>query len=139
MKLKIFQPQRARVEMMPLIDSFFLILVYFIYVFISMSTHKGIALNLPNASTAVSDKADHVVISIDKNGRVYIDKQLTAQDALKGYLEKHYIQERESLSLYVSGDTDAPYGAVIYVLNTARELGIEKVLVETNVQNDKNQ
>lgn len=80
----------------------------------------------------------HVAVSIDKNGKLYIDKQLTTPAALKEYLEEYYAKGRESFSLYVLGDTDAPYGAVVYVLNTARELGIEKVLVETNVQNDKN-
>lgn len=133
MKLKIVQPQRSRIEMMPLIDAFFLILVYFIYVFVSMSVHKGIALDLPKASTAVNDRADHYAVSVDKQGALFLDKRPTSRAALKGELKRLYEKDKDAFSLYIFGDVQAPHGEVVYVLNIARELGIEKVLIETNV------
>lgn len=136
MKLKIVQPQRSRIEMMPLIDSFFLILVYFIYAFLSMSVHKGISLDLPKASTAVSDRSEHCAVSVDREGRLFIDKQPVARADLKGKLKQLYEKAPEIFSLYIFGDVDAPHGNVVFILNTARELGIEKVLIETNPDGD---
>ncbi|MGE0268915.1 MAG: ExbD/TolR family protein [Candidatus Omnitrophota bacterium] len=139
MKLKIVQPQRSRMEMMPLIDSFFLILVYFIYAFLSMSVHKGISLDLPRASTAVSDRSEHCAVSVNKEGRLFIDKQPVSRTDLKRNLKSLFEKDRDAFSLYIFGDVDAPHGDVVYILNTARELGIEKVLIETNPAGDSDE
>lgn len=137
MKLKVMVPKRSRIEMMPLIDAFFLILVYFIYAFLSMSVHKGIALDLPSASMATSDRSDHHAVSVDDRGRLFLDKHPVTREALKSRLKDLYEKDKEGFSLYIFGDVSAPHGEVVYVLNAARELGIEKVLIETNVHGEE--
>lgn len=132
MKLKIVQPPRSRIELMPLIDSFFLILAYFIYSFLSMSVHKGIQLDLPSASTSKITKMKNTAVSVDKDGRFFLDKNPVGREELRVRLGELFERAPEQFNLYIFGDEAAPHGDVVYVLNLARELGIEKVLIETS-------
>ncbi len=132
MKLKVEQLRRSRIEMMPLIDSFFLILVYFIYAFLSMSVHKGIPLDLPQASTSEVSKSTHYAVSVDKQEQYYLDKKPIEKSVLKASLRTLFEKDREAFQLYIFGDQQTPHGEIVFVLNIARELGIEKVLIETN-------
>ncbi len=52
MKIRRRSVKAARIEMMPLIDIVFLLLVFFIYAMLSMAVHRGLQLNLPESSEA---------------------------------------------------------------------------------------
>src|SRR3989338_4335699 len=138
MKLRSIEIEKCRIEMMPLIDSFFLILVYFIYAFLSMSVHKGIDLKLPQASAAVEQKKDYYAVSVDKDGQIFFNKELVGRDELSGRLKELTAQAKE-FNLFIFGDTDAHHWDVIFVLNTAKEAGIDQVSIETNILNDENE
>ena len=43
---------KPRVEMLPLMDVVFLLLVFFIYSMLTMAVHRGVALTLPVSGTA---------------------------------------------------------------------------------------
>ncbi len=55
-----------RIEMIPLIDVVFLILVFMIYAMLSMVIHRGFKVELPHASTSEIDRKDYVSITVDK-------------------------------------------------------------------------
>lgn len=135
MKLKEIEIKKARIEMVPLIDSFFLVLVYFIYSFLSMSVHKGVHLNLPQSTTAIQEKADHHDVSISKEGLLYVDGKLTGKSDIKNQLQILYTAaDKKDFNLYIYGDKDAPYGEVICVLGIAKGIGIGKVFIETRAE-----
>ena len=48
--------KRARIEMIPLIDVVFLLLIFFIYTMLSMTIHKGIPVLLPKAKTGLIER-----------------------------------------------------------------------------------
>jgi len=131
MKLNAYLPKRSRIEMMPLIDSFFLILVYFIYAFLSMSVHKGVPLDLPKAATAQDDRAEYIGVSVDEDGQISLDKKQVSIQELRQELND--IQKFQSeAQIYIFGDVLAPHGQVVRVLDIIREVGIEKVLIQTD-------
>ncbi len=137
MKLNQTAIQRPRIEMLPLVDSFFLILVYFIYAFVSMSVHKGVPLDLPQAATAVIKNEEHVGISITKEGKIFINKVEIDKQGLKKYLEDLKVQMRTKPSvLYIYGDKKASHGDVIEVFDLIRKVGIQKVFIETRREGD---
>ena len=55
-----------RIEMIPLIDVVFLILVFLIYAILSMVIHRGFKVDLPQATTAEIDREDYVSITVDR-------------------------------------------------------------------------
>ena len=54
MKIRRRKLKAVRIEMLPLIDVVFLLLVFFIYAMLSMAIHRGMQLDLPQSSTALS-------------------------------------------------------------------------------------
>lgn len=132
MKMKSIQFKPARIEMVPLIDSFFLILVYFIIAFLSMSRHQGIPLNLPIAQSVVEEKIEHFGISISSKGTVYWNQKQVSLEGLREELVK--IKESlpaDKINIYIYGDQRAQHGVVIQVLDSVRKSGITRIFMET--------
>ncbi|MEE9566422.1 MAG: biopolymer transporter ExbD, partial [Desulfobacteria bacterium] len=61
MKLKL-ERKSARIELIPLVDIIFLLLVFFIYSMLSMAVYRGIPVMLPQAETVESAKEQAVFI-----------------------------------------------------------------------------
>lgn len=132
MKIKQIPRKRARIEMIPLIDSMFLLLVFFIYAMLSMVVHKGISVDLPVAATSVIDKEDYLSLSITREKKIFFDKREVSFRELPLFLR----QEREKnpkLELFINADKKAYYGRIIKVLDVIRAAGIKKVSFETGV------
>ena len=69
MKVKPVGVKKARIEMLPLIDIVFLLLVFFIYAMLSMAVHRGLPVELPVSTTAEIDKKLVLSVTIDAQGK----------------------------------------------------------------------
>jgi len=126
MKLKSgFEKRKARVEMLPLIDVVFLLLVFFIYSFLSMVIHRGLDVELPGATTAAVRKNNYIDVTITAENRIFVNKQpvtlenvATAVRAARG---------TEDLPVFINGDQKAGLGPAVELLDRLRLEGIEKV------------
>jgi biopolymer transport protein ExbD len=121
---------KTRIEMIPLMDVIFLLLVAFIFFTMSMTVHRGIPIELPSSSTAKVEKKDFVEISIKKDGSVFFNKREVAMDEL--------LLEVTSLSrvspdtkIIISGDGGASYETIVSVLDVIRKSGVTKVSLDT--------
>lgn len=65
------------VQMAPLIDCVFLLLIYFLCTAHVTKPHRDLEINLPEASVAEQTKSsyDTVIIEVTKDGRIYMDAQ----------------------------------------------------------------
>ncbi|HET6252174.1 MAG TPA: biopolymer transporter ExbD [Tepidisphaeraceae bacterium] len=123
----------ARIEIIPLIDIMFFLLAAFMLVSLSMVNLKGVKVNLPTAVSSTSEpKKDFVDISVDKDGVIYLDKKLVADNELIASLVS--LQKANPvLRVFISGDQDARHGRMIRVLDLVRQAGIDKVAFETRL------
>lgn len=133
--MKIKQPvqAKARIEMIPLIDSFFLILVYFIYSFLSMSIHKTIPLTLPEAKTGVHVEREFHELSLTADGKNYLDGQPCAFPQCLDQVESLWKQASAgAFNFYLRADEKVLHGHVVTVLDRLREIGLQHVSIETS-------
>jgi len=120
----------GRIEIIPLIDIMFFLLASFMLVSLSMVNLKSVKVNLPTATTATLEtKNDFASISVDRDGAVYLDKQPLGLNELALRLNAWH-HTNENLRVFISGDQDVRYGAVIHVLDLVRATGIQKVAFE---------
>lgn len=120
----------ARIEIIPLIDIMFFLLASFMLVSLSMVNLKSVKVNLPTATTATLEtKNDFVSISVDKAGAVYLDKQPVGANELVSRLNAWH-HTNENVRVFISGDQDVRYGAVVHILDLVRSTGIQKVAFE---------
>ncbi len=129
MKLKTgFETKKARIEMLPLIDIVFLLLVFFIYAMLSMVVHRGFKVDLPQATTAEIDRKDYISITVDKDNRILLDK---AEILLENLSEEVRAKAMKGTKIFINGDKEADLGVVINVLDTLRRDDIKEVYFET--------
>jgi len=129
MKLKTgFETKKARIEMIPLIDIVFLLLVFFIYAMLSMVVHRGFKVDLPQATTAEIDRKDYISITVDKDNRILLNK---AEILLENLSDEVKVKAMKGTKIFINGDKKADLGVVINVLDTLRRDNIKEVYFET--------
>ena len=114
----------------PLIDIVFLLLVFFM-----LTAHfvrdEGIAIQLPQAETAVSREDDAaVVVVLDTDGRIHLAGEIIEATALEGALRRA-LQTRSKKWVTLRGDRASDLGNAVAILDAARKAGAETVDVVT--------
>ncbi len=124
-----YERRRARIEMIPLIDVVFLLLVFFIYAMLSMVVHRGLRVELPGAATAETDRQAYVGITVTEDNAVLVEREPVELDALvAAVLERR--KSREDLAVYINGDRRSDLGMAVKILDLLKQAGIREVSIE---------
>lgn len=131
MQAKPFIAKRARVEMIPLIDMFFLLLVFFIFGVFSMSMQQGIVVDLPSAQTATAQPQEDVTtISVTAAGEILVQRISVAREELPALLRQRQASHPQAM-VVINADRAAQHGVVLSVLDAVRQAGIQQVSFQT--------
>src|SRR5437763_7305740 len=80
--------KRTRIEIIPMIDTMFFLLVFFMLSSLALTRLNGLPVNLPRASTAHKQAAD-LTLTIDKDQRLYVNKEpVTLANVAEKLVEK---------------------------------------------------
>src|SRR5208283_1262533 len=74
--------KRTKIEIIPMIDTIFFLLVFFMLSSLALVKLNGLPVNLPQASTATKQQGKDLTITVDKERRVYVNKKLVDVDNL---------------------------------------------------------
>ena len=119
--------RRARIEMLPLIDVVFLLLVFFIYAMLSMVVHRGIEVELPGAASAQTDQRESVTVSIDKDRRLFVEGRETSLSELAARVRAARARRGTNLPVWIEGHREAPLESAVGALDALRSAGITEV------------
>tara|TARA_B110000037_G_C16973315_1_gene445963 strand:+ start:469 stop:888 length:420 start_codon:yes stop_codon:yes gene_type:complete len=123
----------AGVQMAPMIDMVFLLLVFFMCV--SSISQAGLQIEVDLAesdrSEVPEDLSNRVMVSIDSEGRVFLNAQLMEDGQLMGELEKA-VSSSESLKLNIRADRSVHYSDVREVMKVAAGIGISEIVYATH-------
>jgi biopolymer transport protein ExbD len=126
-KLRRRPPRKARIEIIPMIDTVFFLLVFFMMASLSMTVHGGIPVNLPKAARAEAARGP-VTISIGRDGVVYLEREPIEPAQLTARLRKR-AQAEPDVAAVIEADTDVRHGRVVDVMDAARVAGIGKLAI----------
>ncbi len=129
MKLNLYKTKNPRIEMLPLIDVVFLLLVFFIYAMLSMAVHRGLPLALPSSSTAKIDKKLVLSVSIESEGTIYIDKHQVALEDLAKTLKVRAGHEMDP-GVLLFADRNISYQKLFKVLDQIQTAGIHRISLQ---------
>ena len=132
MKVNIQAGRKSRIEMMPLIDIVFLLLVFFIYAMLSMAVHRGLPVILPTSSTAKIDKNLILSVTVDSDGAIYVDKEKVSMGHLAGALKKK-TENSEKVGVLLFADRTLPYQKLFKVLDQIRMAGLNRISLQAEV------
>ena len=133
MKFQRQSREAAEVNLTPLIDIVFLLLIFFM-VSTTFTKENHLSLDLPEASAeAASVPAEAIEIIISASGAYSInDKTLIngQLDTIKRGLAK-ILGDRQAAPVIITADEQAPHGAVVKVMDAAGQLGLVNLSITT--------
>ncbi len=129
MKLLNIQPRRPEIQMSPLIDVIFLLLIFYA-VTTQFVTDQRLKLDLPDAKTAeevgMSREERPPIVKIARDGSIWIDDNEISEEDLEAQLTE-LVQSRPEQTVILKGDEGADYGIVVHVLDIARSVGAKSI------------
>ncbi len=136
MKVNVTRSRKARIEMLPLIDTVFLLLVFFIYAMLSMAVHRGLPVLLPTSAGAGIDRHADLSVTVRRDGSVFVDKVPVAMENLATFLKDRARRDRET-GVLLFADRRLSYQELFRVLDRIREAGIRKVSLQSEADREK--
>ena len=117
------------IQLTPMIDVMTVLLAVFMVTTPMMTT--GIDLELPRAGHSAITGNDHAIqVSVDSRGRYFLSNtQLSRDEVIKRAVAMR--GENPNLTIMISGDTHADYGAVMSVMGGLKDAGFQKVGLRT--------
>lgn len=139
MNLRKFRREEMSVNLTPLIDVVFLLLIFFM-VTTTFREESEIEIDLPQASNQpVEQVGNPLEVVIDRDGRFYIDQKLvinTQLDTLKRALRKAK-GDRKNPPVIISADAKSPHQSVVTAMDAARQIGLVRMSIATRNQNQQ--
>ena len=126
----------SEINVTPFVDVMLVLLIIFMVTAPMMI--QGVDVALPEVtSEPLSSAIEPLIISIDKQNRLYINDFEVKLDFLKEKLGK-ILEGRTDREVYLRADKTIPYGTVVLVMAEIKGAGVEKLgMVTTPVEDEK--
>lgn len=127
------------VDVVPLIDTVFLLLVIFLVMVLRMRVDEGLSVELPpvesgaGAEAAPTPAKNLLVIAVARGGDIVIDGRIVAAAALADLVRGHGVADGAGADrgkkrpVEIRGDRRAPHGAVMAVLAAVQAAGVRDI------------
>jgi len=134
MNLQPGNEDEPEVNLTPLIDVVFLLLIFFM-VSTTFQQQSRIKIDLPEATaTHAAQEEETLEIVIDSQGRYFIGDQQTVNTTsktLKSAISKA-LGNRESAPVVIRADAYTPHQAVVTALDVTSQLGLTRISLATS-------
>ncbi len=130
MKLSEKHPKKIGINLTPLIDVLFILIIFFT-VSSTFLEQPGIELKLPDAESSQSHTAQKVIIYVDKNEMIFLNADSVEIDHIAEAVEA-LISAQTDKSVVLHADKEVSHGIIIRIMDLLRKRGIYKIVVSTS-------
>jgi len=121
--------KRTKIEIIPMIDTMFFLLVFFMLSSLALTKMMGMPVNLPKAASATRMQSDNFALTIDKAGAIYLDRTPVTVDTLRDRLAGQ--PGLKDKVLVIDADESSSHGLVVRCIDAAREAGVTRFAIAT--------
>lgn len=114
--------KRIRLDIIPMIDVIFFLLVFFMLFTTFKTTPAGLNIELPKAVTAQEQQPSELVVNISKDGVMYVNGEQVTSQRLKA-LVKDRLKKQPDLFVIIKADKQALYDYVVQAMDDVRAVG----------------
>ena len=125
-----------QLDLTSVMDMSFLLLIFLTLV-ATPAFQRGLAVDLPASRTAGPVTKTNLVVSLDAQGRIYLDQTQVSTEELSRQL-REAAQRPDFGTLVLRADGEVRHAAVVAVLDVISSAGIEKVSIATRPLMEKN-
>ena len=119
-----------QIYIVPMIDVIFALLTFFIMSTLYLTRSEGLPINLPKASTAEAQKSTAVTVTIDQQGKLFLNQKPTDLKTLNGQVQKIIGTQPQTLVI-INADERVSHGQVITVMDRLRLLRGVRLAIAT--------
>lgn len=124
----------TRLNIAPLIDVVFLLLIFFM-----LSSHfvtqPGIKITLPSAITARLHPEEDIIISITEDSNLYLNERLVTLENLLEQLRIE-ITKTEKKTVIIKADEKIDLGLAVKVMDIAKQADAQRLIISTRLKED---
>ncbi len=119
-------------EMTPLIDMVFLLLIFFLVATTFHQTEREMQIALPNAAFAgpISTALREIIINVDTDGNIIVNGRILEPQDLQRLVEEAVAANADQ-KVTVRGDRDTSYANIVRVLDICKGSGIQEPYLDT--------
>jgi len=117
------------IDLTPMLDVVFIMLIFFI-VTASFVKETGIEINRPEASTAEAEDTAVILVAINANNDIWIDRRRIDVRAVRANIERMHAENPRGVVI-VQADNRANVQTLTAVVDAARQAGVMDVSVAT--------
>ncbi len=131
--IQTYEPDSgAQIELAPIIDMVFLLLIFFLVATTFHQTEREMQIALPHAASAgaISTALREVVINVDADGRIIVSGSTIEPEALRALIGAAVAANPEQ-KITVRGDRSTAYANVVAVLDICKGSGIQEPYLDT--------
>lgn len=110
-----------KINIVPMIDVIFAILVFFIVSSLYLTRSEGLSVNLPQAKTTEVQETKQITVSLDREGKLTIDRQPAKLEQLQTQIEK-LIKTESTTVVVINADKSVEHGKVVDVIDQLRQI-----------------
>jgi biopolymer transport protein ExbD len=122
----------TEINIVALTDIMFAILTFFIAISLTLTTDRGLPVNLPTAGTSQSQTPTKIVVSLDSTGALAIDRRSVTLDNLVPQLQSLLAKSPQSL-VVLNADERIAHGRVVAIMDRVRQIPGVKLAIATKL------
>jgi biopolymer transport protein ExbD len=122
------EPEKARIEVIPMIDIIFFLLVFFMISTLSMTINRGLPVNLPKAASSQRDLRESLNITVTREGDIFLNKEPIALQEISQRVQTGLAKDPELLAV-INADDHTIHGAVVEVMDKVRLAGVSRLAI----------
>ena len=125
------EEEEDEINMTPMLDIVFIMLIFFI-VTASFVKESGIDVNRPSAVTAERKEQPSILVAIDENGHIWMDKRQIDALAVRANIERVRAENPQG-GVVIQADKNSRNGLLVQVMDAARQAGVQNVSIAATV------
>ncbi len=128
MRLSRPPQEKARIEIIPMIDVIFFLLVFFMISTLSMTVNRGLPVNLPSAATSQQGIRENVNLTVLPDGQMFLNKEPVAIQEI-GQRVKAAVAADPQLTVVINADGQVLHSRVVDILDELRAAGVSGLAI----------
>jgi biopolymer transport protein ExbD len=122
---RYFEVRKGRIEIIPMIDVMFFLLVFFIMIVVEMIPDRGLALQLPRSSRTRRLPHPHFTIDIEQDGGVTVKGRHYELAGLESLLRSDGDPAKTQVT--IAADKNVPFQDFVHVMDICQEAGVDDI------------
>ncbi|MEL7451062.1 MAG: biopolymer transporter ExbD [Pseudomonadota bacterium] len=124
------QEEESEINITPMLDVVFIMLIFFI-VTASFVKESGIDVNRPDAPTATVQEKANILIAINEQGEIWMDRRKVDPRAVRANIERMHAENPQG-TVVIQADKESKTDVLMHVMDSSRAAGVYEVSIASD-------